>query len=129
MRPNSALDRRTFLNCLFLDSTEKSLNMMKFVSERSEEIEEQKKNKGGVLVAESSYISQKAQFDLVRKTVIFNSNYLCFRARGARVWAPTTRDELQAVQTFLLKKYTSQNTNGTLYNQSLNGTWMSYTAR
>ena len=44
---------------------------MKFVSEHSEKIEDQKIPKGGVLVPESSFISQKAQFDLARKTVIF----------------------------------------------------------
>ena len=38
---------------------------MKFLSERSKESKEQKKNKGSFLVAESAYNAQKAQFGLV----------------------------------------------------------------
>ena len=40
---------------------------MKFLSERSKESKEQKKNKGSVLVAESAYNAQNAQFGLVMK--------------------------------------------------------------
>ena len=39
------------------------------MSERSKEMREQKQNKGSVLVAESAYISQKAQFGLVMNFV------------------------------------------------------------
>ena len=48
--------------CMFLDSRDKSLNIL---SERSKESTEQEKNQGSVLVAESAYNAQKAQFGLV----------------------------------------------------------------
>ena len=44
---------------------------MKILSERSKESKEQKKNKGSVLVAESAYNAQNAQFGLVMTVEIF----------------------------------------------------------
>ena len=42
----------------------------KLLSERSKEIKEQKKNRESVLVAESAYIAQNAQFGLVMTIVL-----------------------------------------------------------
>ena len=53
-----------FCVCMFLDSRDKPLNMLKFCW-KNEKIREQKKNKGSVLVVESAYNSQKALFGLV----------------------------------------------------------------
>ena len=63
-----------FCVCMFLDSRDKSLNMLKFL-ERSKEIQEQKKNKGSVVVAESAYISQNAQCGLVMLYFFNISNF------------------------------------------------------
>ena len=53
-----------FCVCMFLDSRDKPLNMLKFCR-KDGKIREQKKNKGSVLVVESAYNSQKALFGLV----------------------------------------------------------------
>ena len=64
-RPNCALDRSTFL-CLYVPGFQRQVfNHVKILSERSKESKEQKKNKGSVLVAESAYNAQNAQFGLV----------------------------------------------------------------
>ena len=68
-RPNCALDRRTIL-CLYVTGFHRQVfEHVKFLSERSKEMKEQKKNKGSVLVAESAYNAQNAQFGLVMKFV------------------------------------------------------------
>ena len=57
-----------FCACMFLDSTDKSLNMLKFCrNDQRKENKERKKNKGSVLVAESAYNAENAQFGLVMK--------------------------------------------------------------
>ena len=64
-RPNCALDRRTIL-CLYVSGFQKQVfKHVKILSERSKEMKEQKKNKESVLVAESAYNAQSAQFGLV----------------------------------------------------------------
>ena len=63
--PNCALDRRTIL-CLYIPGFQRQVfNYVKILSERSKESKEQKKNKGSVLVADSAYKVQNAQFGLV----------------------------------------------------------------
>ena len=65
-RPNCALDRRTIL-CLYVPEFEKQVfKNVKILSELSKELNEQKKNKRIVPVAESAYNSQNAQFSFVR---------------------------------------------------------------
>ena len=49
-----------FYVCMFLDSRDKSLNMLKFCRNDQRKV----KNSGSVLVAESAYNVQKAQFGL-----------------------------------------------------------------
>ena len=49
---------------------------MEILSERSKESEEQKKNRGSVLVAESAYNAQNAQFGLVMKYQQFKQHIL-----------------------------------------------------
>ena len=51
---------------MFLDSREKSLNMLSYVGNKKK-FERTKKNEVSVLVAESQYKSQNAQFGLVMK--------------------------------------------------------------
>ena len=64
-RPNCALDRITIL-CLYVPGFQiQVFKHVKMLSERSKESKEQKKNKGSVLVAESAYNAQNAQFGLV----------------------------------------------------------------
>ena len=64
-RPNCALDRRTIL-CLYVSGFQRQVfKHVEILSERSKESSEQKKNKGSVLVAESAYNTQNAQFGLV----------------------------------------------------------------
>ena len=64
-RPNCALDRSTIL-CLYVPGFQRQVfKHVKILSERSKESKEQKKNKGSVLVAESAYNAQNAQFGLV----------------------------------------------------------------
>ena len=46
----------------------------KILSERSKKMKEQEKNKSSVLVAESAYISQKAQFGLVMIGIFHSTN-------------------------------------------------------
>ena len=50
--------------CMFLDSRDKSSNILKTLSQRSKKMKEQK-NKGIVLAAESAYNFQNAQFGLL----------------------------------------------------------------
>ena len=70
MRPNNALDKCTIL-CLYGPGFQRQVfKHVKFVSERSKEMKKQKKNRGRVLVAESAYISQKAQFGLVMQNLV-----------------------------------------------------------
>ena len=70
-RPNGALDRRTIL-CLYVPGFHRQvIKHVKILSERSKEMKEQKKNKGSVLVAESAYNAQNAQFGLVMFFVPF----------------------------------------------------------
>ena len=65
MRPNCALDRSPIL-CLYVPGFQRQVfKPVKILSERSKENREQKKNKGSVLVAESAYKVQNAQFGLV----------------------------------------------------------------
>ena len=72
-RPNCALDRGTIL-CLYVLGFQRQIfKQVKTSSERSKEMKEQKKNKGSVLVAESTYNSQTAQFGLVPKIAINNA--------------------------------------------------------
>ena len=59
--------------CMFLDSRDKSLNMVKFCRNDQTEGKKQKKNKGSVLVAESAYNAQTAQFGLVINFLINKS--------------------------------------------------------
>ena len=62
-----SLDRRTIL-CLYVPGFRRQVFIhVNFLYEQSKEMKEQKKNKMSVLVAESAYISQNAQFDLVMK--------------------------------------------------------------
>ena len=64
-RPNYALDRSTIL-CLYVPGFQRQVfKHLKILSERSKESKEQKKNKESVLVAESAYNAQNAQFGLV----------------------------------------------------------------
>ena len=64
-RPNCALDRHTIF-CLYAPGFQRQVfKDVIILSERSKEMNEQKKNKGSVLVAESAYNSQNAQFGLV----------------------------------------------------------------
>ena len=66
-RPNCALDRSTIL-CLSVPGFQRQVfKHVKILSERSKESKEQKKNKGSILVAESAYNAQNAQFGLVMK--------------------------------------------------------------
>ena len=58
-RPNCAQDRRTIL-CLYVPGFQRQ------VFKHVKEMKEQKKNKGSVLVVESAYKSQNAQFGLVK---------------------------------------------------------------
>ena len=60
-RPNCALDRRTICVSVFLDCRDKSLNELKFCRNDQRKV----KNKGSVLVAESAYNAQNAQFGLI----------------------------------------------------------------
>ena len=74
--------------CTFLDSRDKSLIMLKSLSERSKKSKQKKKNKGSAFVAESAFVSQKKQFGLVM--VDFLENYsrfydLCWNYRILRV--------------------------------------------
>ena len=69
-RPNCALHRSSIL-CLYVPGFQRQVfKHVKILSERSKESKEQKKNKGSVLVAESAYNAQNAQFGLVM-TFIF----------------------------------------------------------
>ena len=61
-RPNCALDRITIL-CLYVTGFQ--TQVFKILSERLKRMKEQKKNQGSVLVAESAYNAQNAQFGLV----------------------------------------------------------------
>ena len=71
-RPNCALDRSTVL-CLYVPGFQRQVvEHVKILSGRSKESKEQKKNKGSVLVTESAYNAQNAQFGLV----IFPIKYL-----------------------------------------------------
>ena len=57
-------DRRTIL-CLYVPGFSRQVyKHVKILSERSKESKEQKKNKGRVLVGESAYNAQNAQFGL-----------------------------------------------------------------
>ena len=56
-----------FCVCIFQDSRDKVFKHVENLSERSKEMKEQKKNKGSVLVAESAYNAQSAQFGLAMK--------------------------------------------------------------
>ena len=49
---------------MFFDSRDKSLNIISFCRNDQKKIKEQKKNKGSVLVSESAYNAQNAQFGL-----------------------------------------------------------------
>ena len=61
-RPNCALDRRTIL-CLYDPGFQRqAFKNVKTLSEQSNKINEQEKIKGRVLVVESTYNSQNAQF-------------------------------------------------------------------
>ena len=63
--PNCELDRRTIL-CLHAPGFQRQVfKHVKFLSERSNELKEKKKNQRSVLVAESAYNSQNTQFGLV----------------------------------------------------------------
>ena len=66
-RPNCALDRSTILYLYVRGIQRQVFIHVKILSERSKESKEQKKNKGSVLVAESAYNAQNAQFGLVLK--------------------------------------------------------------
>ena len=61
--------------CMFLDSRDKSLKMLKFCRNDQREGQEQKKNKGSVLVAEYAYNAQNAQFGLVMNPAKILSAY------------------------------------------------------
>ena len=64
-RPNCALERRTIL-CLYVPAFQRQVfKHVKILSERLKEMKEQKKINGSVLVAESAYNAQNAQFGLV----------------------------------------------------------------
>ena len=64
-RPNCALNRSTIL-CLYVPGFQRQVfKHVKILLERSQESEEQKKNKGSVFVAESAYNAQSLQFGLV----------------------------------------------------------------
>ena len=64
-RPNFALDRSSVL-CLYVPGFQRQVfKHVQILSEQSKENKEQKKNKGSVLVAESAYNAQNAQFGLV----------------------------------------------------------------
>ena len=55
MRPNCALDRRTIL-CMHVPGFQRQVfKNVKILSERSNEMKEQKKNKGSVFFADSAY--------------------------------------------------------------------------
>ena len=62
-----------FCVCVFLDSINKSLIMLKFCR-NDQKMKEQKKNKGSVLVSESAYNAQNSQFGLVmlEKRIVWN---------------------------------------------------------
>ena len=63
-RPNCALDRRTIF-CLYVPGFQRQVfKHVNLLREQSKESEEQKKNKGSVLVAESAHNAQK-QFGVV----------------------------------------------------------------
>ena len=71
-RPNCALDRSTIL-CLNVPGFQRQVfKHVKILSERSKESKEQKKNKGSVLVAESAYNAQNAQFGLVMRLLNYS---------------------------------------------------------
>ena len=64
-RLNFALDRSSVL-CLYVPGFQRQVfKHVQILSEQSKENKEQKKNKGSVLVAESAYNAQNAQFGLV----------------------------------------------------------------
>ena len=68
-RPNSALNRSKVL-CLYVPGFQRQVfKHVKVLSERSKESKEQKKNKESVLVAESAYNAQNAQFGPVMKQI------------------------------------------------------------
>ena len=78
-----AVDRLTIL-CLFVAGFQRQVYKHdKNLTEQSKKINEQQKNKGSVLVAESAYNSQNAQFGLVMESwnnyitnaIDFNSEY------------------------------------------------------
>ena len=52
-RPNCALDRRTILGLYVAGFQKQVFKNVKILSEQSKEMKKEKKNKGGVLVAES----------------------------------------------------------------------------
>ena len=54
-----------FCVCMFLDSRDKSSNMLKLCRNDQRKVKKKKKNKYSVLVAESAYDAQNAQFGLV----------------------------------------------------------------
>ena len=66
-RPNCALDRSTILYLYVSGFQRQVFKHVKILSERSKESKEQKNNKGRVLVAETAYNAQNAQFGLVMK--------------------------------------------------------------
>ena len=79
-RPICALDRRTIL-CLYVPGFHGQVfKHVKILSERSKKMKEQKKNKWSVLVAESAYNIQNAQFGLVMNTEIVTKNKTCIDA-------------------------------------------------
>ena len=66
--------------CLYVPGFQKQVfKHVKNFSERSMESKEQKKNKGSVLVAESAYNAQNAQFDLVMRAANGASVFREFR--------------------------------------------------
>ena len=82
-RPNCALDRSTIL-CLYVPGFQRQVfKHVKTLSERSKESKEQKKNKGSVLVAESAYNAQNAQFGLVMVSFNLLSFLLLHRPQKA----------------------------------------------
>ena len=59
-----------FCVCMFLDSRDKSLNMLKFCRNDQRKKKEKKKNKRSVLDGESAYNAQNTQFGLAMLIII-----------------------------------------------------------
>ena len=72
--------------CLYVHKFQKHVfKSVNILSERLKEMKEQKKNNGGVLIAEATYNSQNAQFGLVRKVHLEKFEACLVNIRGLKL--------------------------------------------